>query len=80
MHKKAEEIIVLLKRANLTPGDFLNVTDKLMNSASDVEANVIALLAPLSEKEKEQVMKDLAGADLARSYLSYTSGTMRIAN
>jgi hypothetical protein len=60
MHKVAKAIDSLLSKANLTPTDFLDVTDNLINSTDDVESNIIALMAPLSSEEREQVMADLS--------------------
>ena len=74
MHKVSRDIIAILKEEDLTPADFLSVSDKLMNSGHDIETRIIGLLAPLSNKEKEEVMADLASADSTKGYLSSSFG------
>jgi len=60
MHKVAKAIDSLLSKANLTPTDFLDVTDNLINSTDDVESNIIALMAPLSSETRPQVIAELS--------------------
>jgi hypothetical protein len=60
MHRVAQEIDSILGKANLTPNDFLQVTERLVNHDRGVEDEIIRLLARLSVAERDTVMVDLA--------------------